>query len=158
MTLRNPARHDQLKEASTFSTRHFEQHDINHVREKFPQAAEFLHHRLGRAISKHRQYFKYREAHHSKLAEGLEDTEQDQAERPSTVATSLYHPDQAKISMRENQDETGSVYTATSFAPTLTGATALRPPPLPEGGRNGKPFECTICYSIVSAEDEQAWR
>lgn len=58
MTLRNPARHDQMKELTSTSTRHFERFDIDHVQHKFPHAQSYLHERLGRAISKHRQYFK----------------------------------------------------------------------------------------------------
>ena len=89
MTLRNPARHDEMKESISTSTHHFEKFDIDHVQHKFPGARQYLHERLGRAISKHRQYFKYREEHHSKLTEGLDD---EKDERPSTIASSLNVP------------------------------------------------------------------
>lgn len=160
MTLRNPARHDQLKQAAATTAKHFEPHDINHVREKYPEAADFLHRRLGKAISKHRQYFKYREEHHIKLAEGLSDKPVIDDERPSTIATSLVNS--AKVTVPaaaiELAEETESVCTATSFAPTTTGDAALRPPPLPEKGQNGDPFECPLCYRIVVAEDQRSWR
>lgn len=160
MTLRNPARHDQLKQVATITTKHFEPHDINHVREKYPMSPSFLHRRLGKAISKHRQYFKYREEHHQKLVEGLDDTAEQQEERPSTIATSLNQPDSTvpQAGAADVEDDSESVYTATSFAPTTTGHAALRPPPLPEAGLNGDPFECPLCYGIIVAEDQRSWR
>lgn len=157
MTLRNPARHDQMKESTSTSTHHFERFDIDHVRHKFPDAQPYLHERLGRAISRHRQYFKYREEHHSKLAEGL-DEEKFKDERPSTIATSLNVPSSDIPTSKVDELETESLYSATSFAPTTAGDATLRPPPLPEGGQNGAPFECPLCFGIVIAEDERSWR
>lgn len=160
MTLRNPARHDQMKESSSTSTQYFEAYDIAHVRTKFPEAPPFLHERLGKAISKHRQYFKYREGHHSKLAEGLDDEKAVGNERPSTIATSIKAPDDPGLEMpvKDDEIEMESVGTATSFAPTTAGDATLRPPPLPETGRDGSPFECPLCFGIVVAEDERSWR
>jgi hypothetical protein len=157
MTLRNPARHDQMKESTSTSTHHFERFDIDHVQHKFPGAQPYLHERLGRAISKHRQYFKYREEHHSKLAEGLDD-EMVKDERPSTIATSLNVPAPDLPTSKGDELETESLYTATSFAPTTAGDVTLRPPPLPEAGQDGAPFECPLCFSIVIVEDERSWR
>ena len=119
MTLRNPARHDQMKESASTSTHHFERFDIDHVRDKFPSADTFLHERLGKGISKHRQYFKYREDHHSKLAEGLDD-EDVKHERPSTIATSLNLPAPETPTPQGDELETESLYTATSYAPTVS--------------------------------------
>lgn len=157
MTLRNPVRHDQLKKSATTSTHHFEPFDIAHVRHKFPDAQSYLHERLGKAITKHRQYFKYREEHHSKLSEGLDD-EKVRHERPSTIATSLNMPVPDLPEAIGEELGTESLYTATSFAPTTAGDTTLRPPPLPEAGRDGCPFECPLCFGIVVAEDERTWR
>ena len=119
MTLRNPARHDQMKESASTSTHHFERFDIDHVRDKFPSAETYLHERLGKGISKHRQYFKYREDHHSKLAEGLDD-EEVKHERPSTIATSLNVPAPEAPTPQGDELETESLYTATSYAPTVS--------------------------------------
>ena len=68
-------------------------YDINHVREKYPDAPDFLHCRLGKTISKHRQCFKYRKEHYFKLAEGLRDPCEALEEQPSTIAASVVHSD-----------------------------------------------------------------
>lgn len=159
MTLRNPARHDQIRESASTSTQFYEPWDVAHVRNKFPTARVYLHERLGKAISRHRQYFKYRKEHHTKLAEGLDDEKDAQAERPSTIATSLNALELPNIEMpKADELETESLYSATSFAPTTAGEATLRPPPLPESGRDGSPFECPLCFGIVVAEDERSWR
>ena len=160
MALRNPARHDQIKQAASTTTIHFEPYDMEHVRQKFPNAECFLHERLGKFISKHRQYYKYREEHHFKLTEGLDGEKKDAEERPSTIATSVQKTDVATPApvTYDVGSDTESVYSATSFAPTTAGEKALRPPPLPEAGQDGEPFECPLCYRIITAENERSWR
>lgn len=132
MTLRNPARHDRLKQAAVTTTKHFEPHDINHVHEKFPDAPAYLYERLGKAISKHRQYFKYREEHHVKLAEGLDDAEHGAGERPSTIATSLNQSDKAPVprATADVEDETESIVRSNhrwQSSPQSSTATGRRP-------------------------------
>jgi hypothetical protein len=159
MTLRNPARHDQIKESASTSTQFYNKWDIDHVQNKFPDAQDYLHERLGKAVSRHRQYFKYRKEHHSKLVEGLDDEKDAMDKRPSTIATSLNAPDLPNAAISKGDElETESLYSATSFAPTTAGEVSLRPPPLPESGREGGPFECPLCFGIVIAEDERSWR
>ena len=159
VSLRNPARHDQMKESASTTTQFYERWDISHVQNKFPDAQVYLQERLGKAVSRHRQYFKYRKEHHSKLAEGLDDEKDAKDERPSTIATSLNAPGLPDIATsKEDELEIESLYSATSFAPTTAGEATLRPPPLPESGREGGPFECPLCFGIVIAEDERSWR
>ena len=159
MTLRNPARHDQIKELAATSTHYYLKYDVDHVRNKFPDAQVYLHERLGKAVSGHRQYFKYRKEHHAKLAEGLDDEKEAEDGRPSTIATSLNAPNPPDIATPKHDElETESLYSATSFAPTTAEEVTLRPPPLPESGRQGGPFECPLCFGIVIAEDERSWR
>ena len=50
----------------------FEPFDVNYTRQKFPTAKEFLLQRLGKAISKRRQWLKYREQHAFKLGQFLD--------------------------------------------------------------------------------------
>lgn len=99
----------------------------------------------------------FREEHHSKLAEGL-DEEKIRDERPSTIATSLNIAVSDVPMSKDDELETESLYTATSYAPTTTGNATLRPPPLPEAGQDGAPFECPLCLGIVVAQDERSWR
>nr|POF20018.1 hypothetical protein CFP56_52267 [Quercus suber] len=159
IALRNPARHDQVREGS--STKWFEPYGMQHVKAKFPQAPEYLVRRLGKAISRHRQYFNYRREHHEKLTEGL-DPLQEVEERPSTIATSLRLP-VAKGPLPNvstlDIDDAESVATATSYAGTESGGEShLRPPPWPEAGQQGLPFECPICYGFVEANTERSWQ
>lgn len=58
-----------------------------------------------------------------------------------------------------NEDsDAESVGTATSYAPSQTGDSALRPPSRPPTAADDLPFECTICYHIVNAPNERLWR
>jgi hypothetical protein len=75
MIIRNsPTRDDYLKAASRYN---FEsRYDIGHVREKHGSAngaCDWLLERLGKAITRRRQYLKYREDHHGKLSRDWED-------------------------------------------------------------------------------------
>ena len=164
MALRNPAKHDQVRQ-SVSTVVQYEPYDVDHVRSKYRDAPEYLVRRLGKAISKHRQYFTYREQHHAKLAEGL-DEEQDEGEigRPSTVATSLQQQQSAPTVptvLDDFSSDSETVFTATSFASSASSASgrrSLRPPPLPTDGVDGDPFQCPICFAMIVATNERAWR
>lgn len=98
MALRNPARNDQVRYAETGLAKLFEPRDIEHVRMKFPSTTDRLAQRLGKSISRHRQYFKYRKEHHEKLAHGLDETDDaGEQDRQSTAATSLFQQAQQQV-------------------------------------------------------------
>ncbi|KAK5708837.1 hypothetical protein LTR17_020324 [Elasticomyces elasticus] len=160
MTLRNPARHDHMRYSATSNAHHYEPFDREHVRSKYPEAPDYLVDRLGKSISRHRLYFDYREQHHAKLAEGLEHrVDQGEGtvhEQASTIATSVHKDIERAPRVHDSDDD--SVYTATSFASSASGQRTLRPPPLPAEGENGDPFECKICFTMVIADNERAWR
>ena len=59
---------DRLLKSSKVNVAFYETFDIEHTRNKFPSANDTLVERLGKAISKRRQYLKYREQHHEKLS------------------------------------------------------------------------------------------
>ncbi|KAL8806059.1 MAG: hypothetical protein Q9182_001591 [Xanthomendoza sp. 2 TL-2023] len=65
---RNPAPHDRLIKSAKIDTSFYEFFDQRHVLEKFPTANPLLVERLGKAISRRRKYFKYRELHRQKLS------------------------------------------------------------------------------------------
>ena len=109
-------------------------------------------------MSDRRQYFKYREDHHMKLARGL-----DESALPdglSTIASSLPSAlvSKQKEQVEMEESDTGSIYTETSFAPTETGDSSLRMPQRPQSAVDDLPFECFLCHHIVTAVDEKAWR
>ena len=95
-TIRNPAPHDQFKQFRNIDTSYYEAFDITHVKDKFPNSEEFLVTRMGRAISRRRQYLRYREEHRERLAEGLDAVDGPAREVEGTVASSI--PTQMKNS------------------------------------------------------------
>lgn len=156
MTLRSPAKHDQMRQAATSNAKYYEVVYGRHLQEKYPHVPSFLASRIGKAMSKHRGYLGYREQHHEKLAAGLDDDTETVGDRPSIVATSLRDVQAVQAVSRDSDSE--SIYTATSFAMTLSHTVTLRPTPLPDAGQDGEPFECPICFGIVVALDERSWR
>ena len=63
---------NRYDKCSDIDTSFFEPFDINYTRQRFPTAREFLLQRLGKAISKRRQWLKYREEHALKLGQFLD--------------------------------------------------------------------------------------
>lgn len=58
---------DRLLRSSKIDVSYYEPFDVQHAKNKFPSADNSLIERLGKAISRRRQYLKYREQHHEKL-------------------------------------------------------------------------------------------
>jgi hypothetical protein len=160
IALRNPGRNNLRKDDPDGQgiAQSFVAHYINHVREKFPVAPQYLVDRVGKSMSKHRQYFRYRKSHNEKLRADLTDIEVDAWERPSTVATSLFVTDTPRLGIERLEFETESNYTATSYEGSFTGDARLEIPKWPVEAQEGSPFECPLCYGILEAETETSWR
>lgn len=90
--MRNPAFHERFLNAVATDTSYFNEHDHRHVQDKFPKADPLLLNKLAKAVSRRRQFFRYREQYQSKLKQGLLTDHDD----TSTVASSL--PSQLKLS------------------------------------------------------------
>jgi hypothetical protein len=175
LAIRNPAPHDQFKESTQIDVTHFEIFDVDHVRGKFPQAPDYLILRLGKAISRRRQYLRYREDHRRKLEQGLaphphlqELTAPSQTahtvETPpekieSTVASSIPLAIKASASAAalDEDDYYEDTLSQTSYASSNSDPFRLRPPTLPEGGQYGEPFECPLCFRFTSVRQATAW-
>lgn len=158
ITIRNPAPHDRFLMSGSTDTSHFEAFDIQHVKVKFEDAGSWLTERLGRAISRRRQYFKYRQQHHDKLAYGM-DGDDDRGIAPSTLASSI--PEKLKKGnqglLDDDNDSNADWVSQTSFATSVGGSEQLHVPPLPEEAEKG-PFECPFCFMIVNITDRKAWK
>ncbi|KAF1951152.1 hypothetical protein CC80DRAFT_425360, partial [Byssothecium circinans] len=174
MAIQNPAPHDQIVASERIDKTFFEHYDINHVGGKFPNAPNALIVRLGKAITRRRQYLRYREDHRRKLEHGIVSLLQaynDDAAGTiapsehvqSTVASSI--PEEMKqtdfnIGLDDDDDE-GEEYeeahSQTSYATSCAGSTRLKPPPLPKQGSDYKPFECPICFRLTKARNIIAW-
>ncbi|KAL9116232.1 MAG: hypothetical protein Q9227_000603 [Pyrenula ochraceoflavens] len=166
MAIHSPAPHDQFMKSINIDTSHFEKYDIIHVRQKFPQAKEYLVDRLGKAISRRRQYLKYREEHHRKLAHGVEITEnsfQDtsctevipQTTVASSLQTALKNMNRLDF-IEDSGSETG--FSGISTETSASDLSMLRAPPLPKEAQDNSPFECPLCFTIISVRNTRSWR
>ncbi|KAH6959362.1 hypothetical protein DER45DRAFT_259235 [Fusarium avenaceum] len=157
VSIHNPFPHDRLKKSSSTDASHFEPFDIDHVRTKFAMASDTITERLGKANSRRRQYFKYRELHHERLASGLDDSEGHIAE--STVASSLPPGlslgDPTAPELREA--ETESAISDTSYATSGTRPGQRKIPAFPAGAQD-RPFECPFCFIMISAPSKHLWK
>ncbi|RYP11318.1 hypothetical protein DL764_000136 [Monosporascus ibericus] len=163
MSIRNPASHDRYMAWKHTDTSFFYSADINHVLSKFRDIDEWLAVRLGKAISRRRQYFRYRESHGRKMAQGLDfDSAQTEADAISTVASSipLAMKDSAAGSKpvrlgEDDHSDTG--LSQTSFAPTVADSGVRKIPPLPSQAEKG-PFQCPFCHMLISVSSTLQWK
>jgi hypothetical protein len=157
VSIHNPFPHDRLKKASSTDASHFEPFDIDHVRTKFATASDTITERLGKANSRRRQYFKYRQLHHQKLASGLDDNEKHIVE--STEASSL----PPGLGLRDlilpelREAETDSVVSDTSYATSSTTPGQQKVLALPAGAQD-RPFECPFCFMMISVSSKRQWK
>ncbi|KAJ3459400.1 hypothetical protein MRS44_015473 [Fusarium solani] len=165
VTIRNPAPHDQfLSRAGEGLVKEFVYWDAKHVQDKFPNVEKDLADRLGRAMARRRQYFKYREEHKSRLAEGLDEDEAEFGGRATTIASSLpEHLKEASKSTEASEaqlailDDGRSDASATSYATSSPDSTQLRVPPIPKEHIDGS-FKCPFCHMIASIDTRHAWK
>ncbi|KAF8245547.1 hypothetical protein K440DRAFT_662728 [Wilcoxina mikolae CBS 423.85] len=66
---RNPAPRDKFEKWAAIDVSGYRHHDIMHVRDKFPNASNYLQERLGKANSRRRQLLLYNERHNSKICQ-----------------------------------------------------------------------------------------
>ncbi|KLO86236.1 uncharacterized protein FFNC_04587 [Fusarium fujikuroi] len=158
VSIHNPSPHDRFKKACLTDTSGYEPFDVQHVYNKLSKAPKPIAERLGKAISRRRQYFKYRELHHEKLASGLELDGKDQMQ--STVASSL--PKKLSlnepISLEEDVDDASDGgRSQTSWATSAANPERRKIPALPAEAENG-PFECPFCFIMVSITSRIHWK
>ncbi|KAM0525330.1 hypothetical protein ACHAPE_000030 [Trichoderma viride] len=160
VVIRNPAPHDYYTASVAMDVSHYEPFDIQHVRAKFQKIDDILAQRLGNAISRRRQYFRYRESNNLKLAHGLD--LKDQLDGNSAIASSV--PDHAKSSGFDNAlptidedaiSDAGSSQSSLESPPK--GTKKFRIPPLPKSAESG-PFECPLCFMIITATNRVSWK
>ncbi|KAK8221189.1 hypothetical protein IWZ01DRAFT_490085 [Phyllosticta capitalensis] len=167
MVIRNPAPRDHSAYSNQAFTSHFDPYDKGRIQDKFKNAQSQLVDRLASALSARRKFLKYRKERHNELSAGLEISEADgngQNPPPSIVATSIpgHMKDMAGWDLGVDTSSESGV-SATSFAPSFqeedsSETRRLRKTPLmPEEGRHGRPFECPICFNIISV-NEGSWK
>lgn len=154
--MRNPAPHERFLNAVATDTSYFNEHDHRHVQDKFPKADPLLLNKLAKAVSRRRQFFRYREQHQSKLKQGLLTDHDD----TSTVASSL--PSQLKyervfiVDMMDSESDSGR--SQTSYADSTEDSSRPHVPSLSSRYMDGKPFECPLCFLIITINSSHAWK
>ena len=171
MVIRNsPARDDYLKAASRYP---FDaKYDIGHVKEKYGPAKgsrDWLLERLGKAITRRRQYLRYREEHHAKLSRDWENATveetvtiadidapplsraqaaEDEAPAKTIALTKVTkattYVENKTMTERDGIDlDQGSFGSQTSYEPTVIGEAVhkLSVPPPPTMAFENVPFE-----------------
>ncbi|TDZ25340.1 hypothetical protein Cob_v001511 [Colletotrichum orbiculare MAFF 240422] len=161
VSIRNPAPHDRFIASAPVETSAYEQYDIQHVYNKFDEIPEYLAERLGKAISRRRQYFKYREAHHLKIASGLcSHGDSSKTEIiPSTQASSIPNDKKQEHSRDASGDDalSDAGNSQTSYATSVANPKTLKVPPMPDEALKG-PFQCPFCFMIIAARNTGAWK
>ncbi|KAK0716630.1 hypothetical protein B0T21DRAFT_296735 [Apiosordaria backusii] len=170
--IKNPAPHPRFLETKLTDKTYFEPFDIQHVSSKFNNIDPWLAERLGKSISRRRQYFKYRETHHEKLSAGLEtallgqEVEVHQKAEPKdseTIASSipLAMKDSTIMTIAQpafiKDDQSDAGISHTSYATSAAASGNLKIPPLPDQAYKG-PFQCPFCYTMIVARDRNAWK
>jgi hypothetical protein len=152
--IRNPSRRDQLKRRDISAVSGFASFDEAHVEHKFPDAESGLVKRLGQANTVRRANMRYWERHHHKLAveESTDDAAPTIAPLSESVATA-FHPH----SQEADGEDARSHFSGTSYMESMLGGENVRRPDIPEDGKNGGPFQCPICYYIVTVSNEREW-
>lgn len=163
VTVRNPAPHEQFKSRMPALVSSFDAHHLEHVKHKFPRInSKTTEERLAKALTHRRVFFKYREEHHERLKEGIDDAKEgDQAGSRGGVTTEASwlpedkHHDSG--SRRPVFRDDLSEMTATSYAPSFMDGTELRVPRVPSEYVDG-PFICPYCYLPVVVENRHQWK
>ncbi|KAK1750890.1 hypothetical protein QBC47DRAFT_330971 [Echria macrotheca] len=186
VAIANPAPYDRFRKfqgAPSEDISYREVYDIAHVRDKCPGASQEVCEILGKAITRRRQFFRYRRDHHEKLAAGLDATTVEEGNDArseivaKTIASSIPEP---MKTMTENLDRYGQVIDEDNHSETAGSVTSyatsaglalrgmevgnvdnlpppLRVPELPTANANGI-FECPFCFRMISAPTRQAWK
>ncbi|KAK4107427.1 hypothetical protein N656DRAFT_513171 [Canariomyces notabilis] len=164
IAIRDPAPYDQFRSRVVAESAHLEFWDIRHVSEKFPNANNKTAERLGRAMTLRRQYFKYREEHHGRLAEGLDPDIDVPTDGATTVAPPipghLVESSDDPLTLSDamaNLDDALSDASGTSYAASQFGADGLTEPPIPKGYNQG-PIKCPFCQTIIQVDNLSACR
>ncbi|KAK1780353.1 hypothetical protein QBC45DRAFT_485207 [Copromyces sp. CBS 386.78] len=175
---------DRFQRATRGSVPPFTKADMNHVREKFPKLwfneSSPVAERMGKAITKRRQFMWYCRDHQSHLAadggdeKSIVDNHRDDNHRDiveydkaktakqSSKATTFFPKDNLMDVLQksldgkeEEEEESVSQYSTSTVSDSLAN---LKLPPLSGLSPDSKPFECPICYTLQQFRSERAWQ
>lgn len=166
VTIRNPAPHEQFKLRMPALVSSFDASHTQHVVHKFPRLQPEVTERLGKALTYRRLFLRYREDHHQRLKEGIEneregDNQTDKEESRDGVTTEASwlpkdNPEDEEPRLPVWRDDM-SEKTGTSYAPSCMGDSELRVPPIPPEYVDG-PFLCPYCFLPILIENRYQWK
>ena len=136
----------------------FEDYDTEYLREKYPSLPEFLVARIGKAISRRRQYLTYRELHARKLRSHLEgekdtDTLSILTRTTATTFRSQSGLDESLTSTRP--DSRLTIMSETTYATLAANTDRITMPDVPKDALQGAPFECPICRKMHQLSEDR---
>ncbi|KAJ5782233.1 hypothetical protein N7457_004007 [Penicillium paradoxum] len=157
MSIRRPAQHDRLVGVKRSDTAVFEPFDRQHVENKYPHLDSIIIDRLGLAISQRRATLRYRERHHFKLAQGLDQVINDRDDSQSAMLSETVATEFVEKPV-EDYFDMQSIASQTSYSRTLIGGgSGPIIPPAPKDSLNGDPFECPYCFILIIIENKHSW-
>ena len=157
MLIRKPAQHDLLVGSRVDDKAEFAFYDKEHVRNLHPRTEEQISQRLGRAITRRRKYLNYRERHHRKLKEGIEEVQGIQRTTTGSVMSETIATDFKSHNIDFEETSSHSGISQTSYAPSLIDGGRVTIPPPPRESVGGKPFECPYCFFVINIKNTRSW-
>jgi hypothetical protein len=180
MAIRNPGLYDiyvNMAHAATADASIFLNFDIDHVRNKFPNAPEHLIINLGKAISRRRAFFRHRQTQSDRLFKGIDhrtisdlgpraiSEDKSKTKTGSTLQISVSNPIPEELpvvsmdpemdlrSLEGSLNETSFVTSKADFQEQQ-----FRIPPIPHEGFGGTPFPCPFCFVVIAVNSRRAWK
>ncbi|PQE04840.1 ankyrin repeat protein [Rutstroemia sp. NJR-2017a BBW] len=168
MVIRTSPNHDDYLKAAT-RYKFDSSYDIGHVREKHGLAkgmSEWLIIRLGKAITRRRQFLKYREDHHGKLTRDWDQMAVDTEDKTIALTKATTFVENAAPMQKDGTELENSFGSETSYDATIVGESTgkLSVPSHPKMAFEGvpfefdKPFQCPYCFTEQVVKNRSAWK
>lgn len=164
MVIQKPAPHDRFINSGRFDQSFRQPWDEQHVRDKYPDAPEWLPERLGKAISRRRQFLEYRKTHHEQIASvELSNVPEDTGTVVSSLPTAAKQDPGIHISqdpdIPEPDNQLEDAISETSYAETIACENILPFPKMPDTAQGGSMFECPFCFMIIGGiRNRSQWK
>ena len=182
IVIRNATPLDRVSKAANENVSHFQEWDLRHTQEKFPQLKEdnFLVKRLANANTRRRQIFKYLEKHQSKLSHEVPQVPNDGSQQEihshkdseaaastksehsiiattvntqTTIATFIEHKEvQTEGLENDRLSETSSAVSENAAAEST-----IPIPAPPKGALENESFQCPYCYDMLKTSSLLSW-
>ena len=158
--VRKPSRHDFLRVPEYPEISAIKPWDQNHVRDKFPKAQNDIVERLGLAMTRRRQYLRYRERHRAKLSKGIDraqDVNENTAEDATILLSETIATDAGRLHLVTDDVRSEAGVSQTSYGSAMLQGGSITIPSRPKESIGGAPFECPYCFLMISISSSLSW-